>query len=66
MINNKRIITVIRQKEEKDKSQKNTSTAAERFSMMWQLTLDAWAFKGESLAESRLQRHFVRVLRRES
>jgi hypothetical protein len=66
MINNERIITVIRQKEEKDKSQKNTSTAAERFSMMWQLTLDAWAFKGESLAESRLQRHLVCVLRRES
>jgi hypothetical protein len=44
---------------------KNT-TAADRWAMMWQLTLDAWAFKGEPLAESRLQRHIIRVYRRES
>jgi hypothetical protein len=38
---------------------------AERIGMMWQLALDAWAFKGETLhAESRLQRHVVRVHRR--
>jgi hypothetical protein len=39
---------------------------------MWQLTLDAWAFKlaaerkergEESDAQSRLQRHVIRVLR---
>ncbi len=44
---------------------KNT-TAAERWAMMWQLALDAWAFKGEPLAEPRLQRNIVRVFRRES
>ena len=44
---------------------KNT-TPAERWAMMWQLALDAWAFKGESVAEPRLQRHIVRVYRRES
>ncbi len=44
---------------------KNT-TAAERWAMMWQLALDAWAFKGETAAESRLQRHIIRVYRRES
>jgi hypothetical protein len=33
--------------------------------LMWQLTVDAWAFKGEpEHAESRLQRHVVRVVRR--
>ena len=51
-------------KEETD-DLKNT-TAAERWAMMWQLALDAWAFKGEKVAESRLQRNVVRVYRRES
>ncbi len=51
-------------KEETD-DLKNT-TAAERWAMMWQLALDAWAFKGEKVAESRLQRNIVRVYRRES
>jgi hypothetical protein len=41
------------------------TTPAERLQMMWQLTLDAWAFKGEPVAELRLPRHIVRVLRRE-
>ncbi len=50
-------------KEETD-DLKNT-TAAERWAMMWQLALDAWAFKGEPIAESRLQRNIVRVYRRE-
>lgn len=40
------------------------TTPEQRLSMMWQLALDAWAFKGESLAESRLPRHVVRVVRR--
>lgn len=39
-------------------------SAAERISMMWRLARDAWAFKGEAeRAESRLQRHAVRVRR---
>lgn len=41
------------------------TTPAERLSMMWQLTLDAWAFKGETLAEPRLPRHVVRLQRGE-
>ena len=41
-------------------------TPAERLAMMWQLTRDAWAFKdGGQHAESRLQRHVVRLRRRE-
>lgn len=40
------------------------TTPAERLGMMWQLALDAWAFKGEPLAEPRLPRHVVRVVRR--
>ena len=34
--------------------------------MMWQLTLDAWAFMKETHAESRLQRHVVRLVRGKS
>ena len=42
------------------------ATAAERMGMVWQLTLDAWAFKEPTVAESRFQRHVVRVVRRQS
>lgn len=42
---------------------KNT-TPEERWAMMWQLALDAWTFKGEPVAEPKLQRHIVRVFRR--
>jgi hypothetical protein len=38
-------------------------TAGERIGMMWQLTIDAWAFLGESVNESRFQRHVVNVIR---
>jgi hypothetical protein len=41
------------------------TTPAERLGMMWQLALDAWAFKGEVIAEPRLPRHVVRLMRRE-
>ncbi len=51
-------------KEETD-DLKNT-TAEERWAMMWQIALDAWAFKGEPVAEPGLQRHIIRVYRRES
>ncbi len=42
------------------------TTPAQRIQMMWQLALDAWAFKGDRIAELRLPRHIVHVLRRES
>jgi hypothetical protein len=40
------------------------TTPAERIEMVWPLTLDAWSFKEPMSAESRLQRHIVRILRR--
>lgn len=46
----------------RDKDLEN-STPEERLSMVWPLTVDAWAFKGGSDAGSRLQRHTVRVRR---
>ncbi len=51
-------------KEETD-DLKNT-TPEQRWAMMWQLALDAWAFKGEPIAESKLQRNIVRVFGRKS
>jgi hypothetical protein len=40
-------------------------TSAERLAIMWQLTMDAWAFMGAAGVESRLPRSVVRVHRRE-
>jgi hypothetical protein len=42
-----------------------TTTGEERWAVMWQLALDAWAFKGEPVLEQRLPRHIVRIARRE-
>jgi hypothetical protein len=41
-------------------------TPAERMRMVWQLTLQAWAFKEGLTVEPRLRRDVVRVVRRES
>ena len=40
------------------------TTPAERLGMMWQLALDSWAFKGEPIAEPRLPRDVIRLIRR--
>lgn len=39
------------------------TTVAQRIEMMWQLAVDAWAFKGEPVVEPRLPRHVVRLER---
>ena len=38
-------------------------TPGERMSMVWQLTLQAWAFKEDLRNEPRLRRDVVRVIR---
>ncbi len=35
-----------------------------RFGMVWELTLDAWAFMGKKDAEQRLQRDVTHLVRR--
>ena len=35
----------------------------ERMAMVWPMTVTAWAFMGEPVGESRLQRHIVDVRR---
>jgi hypothetical protein len=42
------------------------ASPADRVAMLWPLTVDVWAFMGYDIAESRLSRHIVRVLRRKS
>jgi len=42
---------------------RKTTTPEERWAMMWPLTLDAWAFKGEPVPEPGSCRHIVRVIR---
>jgi hypothetical protein len=51
--------------EARDNDLKDASPA-DRVAMLWQLTVDVWAFMGYDIAESRLSRHIVRVVRRKS
>ena len=41
-----------------------TGTVEERLAMMWPITVDAWSMQGEALAESRLRRDVVQIVRR--
>ena len=58
-----RIVKLSDQGNEPDLEQ---TTPTQRLAMMWQLALDAWAFTGESRAESRLPRHAVFIQRGKS
>jgi hypothetical protein len=46
----------------KDDDLRNT-TIEERWNMMWQLAVDAWAMKGVNVAEHEFQRHVERLER---
>jgi hypothetical protein len=45
-----------------DNDLRNT-TIEERWNMMWQLAVDAWAMKGVNVAEQEFQRHVERLER---
>lgn len=45
---------------------RSTTTPQERWQMMWQLARDAYAFRGEPVAQPGLHRHIIRVFRRRS
>ena len=49
-----RLTTLAEQGQENDL--RNT-TVEERWNMMWQLTINAWAMKGEDIAGQEFQRH---------
>jgi hypothetical protein len=58
-------VRILQKHEDGDRGDVAELTPADRLGMMWQLACDAWAFKGDTEhAQSRLQRHVVRVHRR--
>ncbi len=62
----RRSVRMMSVREQRDHTDVAELTPGQRLDLMWQLALDAWAFKGDAAdAESRLQRHVVRVYRRE-
>ena len=63
MADRNRTIRIRKLSEQGQETDLQNTTPAERLGMMWQLALDAWAFKGEPVAEPRLPRHVVRVVR---
>ena len=65
MADTKHAVRVTRLHEHGGGTDLENTTPAERLSMMWQLSLDVWAFKGEPIAQLRLPRHVVRVVRGE-
>ena len=65
MIKPHRILRISKLADQGNERDLNETTPSERLGMMWQLALDAWAFKLEAVAEPRLPRHVVRVVRRE-
>ncbi len=42
---------------------RSCTTPQQRWEMMWQLARDAYAFKGEPVAQPGLHRHIIRVFR---
>jgi hypothetical protein len=58
-------IRVFKLQEQDKHDDLRSMTPAQRLEMMWQLTLDAWAFKGEPVGGCALSRTVVRVIRLE-
>ena len=56
-------VRVTRLHDPEDDAHMRSLSPAERFAMVWPLTLQAWAFKEGLDDEPRLQRHVVRVVR---
>ena len=59
-----RKIRVSNLSDQSDSTDLKDTTPQERWAMMWQLALNAWAFKGEPIAEPGFHRHIIRIYRR--
>ena len=57
------VVRVLRPGDPQETEAVNRPAPAVAMGMVWQITRDAWAFKGDGAVESRLPRHIVRVLR---
>lgn len=63
MENNRAIVRITRLEDQGREADLKESTPAERLAMVWPLTVDAWMFKGEDIAQYRLQRDITHVHR---
>lgn len=63
---NRQIKIVILSDQEDAADMRKNTTPLQRMEITWQLSQNAWAFKGEPLAEPGLHRHIIRVFRRKS
>lgn len=59
----KMLVSVKRLSDEDAAGDMRATTPLQRWEMMWRLAQDAWAFKGETVAEPGLHRHIVRIIR---
>ena len=64
MIEKRRTLRVRRLDEQGRDDDLARTSPAERIGMVWPLTVTAWTFKDRGFAQSRLQRHTVRLQRR--
>jgi hypothetical protein len=58
-----RTIRITKLSEQGQETDLRNTTPEERVEMMWQLAIDAWAFKGQPVSNEPFQRHIVRVIR---
>lgn len=63
MNENRRIVRVTKLRDQGRERDLSDTTPVDRLGMMWQLAVTAWAFKGEPVVSSRLQRQVVRTIR---
>jgi hypothetical protein len=57
-------VRVTRLRDQGTESDLDGTTPAERIGMIWQLTLDAWAFMGDADLHAPMRRDIARVIRR--
>jgi hypothetical protein len=62
--NNRHIERLSKLSEQVENDDLSGTTIEERWDMMWQLTMNAWAMKGEDIARQEFQRHVERLERR--
>lgn len=61
---NKKIVRVIRYKNDNDDGYVNAAPE-DRFSMVWDITCDMWAFGGKIDVEQRLQRNVTNIIKQQ-
>lgn len=62
--NNRQIERLLKLSEQVEDDNFAGTTIEERWNMMWQLTMNAWAMKGDDVAGQEFQRHVERLERR--